>query len=91
MFEQLVTLLSTISEQHHTAFQVTNGEDVQWPSWYAKQFLTHLDIVSQLRHPLTQDDLADMLSKFDITFREKKIESSWQQYYAEQLLPLFKE
>lgn len=37
--DELVNLLNETAEAHHKAFETTDGEDVNWPIWYADYLL----------------------------------------------------
>ena len=40
---KLAELLREASQAHHDAFTVTDGEDADWPIWYAAYLLEPLD------------------------------------------------
>lgn len=39
LIDELANLLNETAESHHNAFTVTNGEDAEWPIWYADYLL----------------------------------------------------
>ena len=39
LIDELANLLNETAEAHHKAFAATNGEDAEWPIWYADYLL----------------------------------------------------
>ena len=39
LIDELANLLNETAEAHHKAFGAKNGEDAEWPIWYADYLL----------------------------------------------------
>ena len=39
LIDELANLLNEMAEAHHNAFTATEGEDPDWPTWYAEYVL----------------------------------------------------
>ncbi|MGI9658232.1 MAG: hypothetical protein ACR2OD_04935 [Gaiellaceae bacterium] len=73
----LATLLRETAKAHHQAFAATDGEDPEWPLWYAEQLQTQLPpivpaelTVSRLVHTLVQLDDEHGASDSDLPWPE---------------------
>jgi hypothetical protein len=79
--QQLVALLERTAEDHHAAYQATDGEDPEWPLWYAEH-LIELGIEALLSANLLKSELVYLLVRAD---RERGVEapgSDWKRFYA---------
>ena len=85
---KLAELLSEVVEEHHKAFESTNGNDPMWALWYAKQLSASPEFADLLDRRVEVDELADLLTELDTAFQAHKKESSWQRYYAKELLKI---
>ena len=56
---ELESLLIETGKAHHTAFQETNGEDPEWPLWYAEYL--HKRLSSLLDADFTKSELVYLL------------------------------
>ena len=77
----LTDLFREAGNAHHKAFEQANGEDPEWPSWYA-DFL-HERIVSLIHKRLTKSELIYFFVLADRTFNKEKATSDWPEFYAE--------
>lgn len=80
---EVAALLRAAGSAHHKAFLAMNGEDPEWPRWYAEY----------LESPLTQrglrlpaDRLAVELAGLDAEYRAESSAVAWPEYYAERLV-----
>jgi hypothetical protein len=66
---------------HHRAFAATDGEDPEWPSWYAAYLAPWFpDLVGE---PLSVDRLAADLVIVDREYRDAGSALAWPEYYVE--------
>jgi hypothetical protein len=56
---ELEALLTEAGQAHHTAFKETNGEDPEWPLWYAEYLQERLS--SLLGADITKSELVYLL------------------------------
>lgn len=80
-------LLEQSGQAHHQAFLATDGDDPEWPTWYAEYLLD--DLGALLGSQLGRDQLADMLVELDRSHRSEAGGADWTQYYAEYLVSRF--
>jgi hypothetical protein len=82
--DALAALLTETSEAHHQAFADVDGEDPEWPMWYA-DFM--IDRLSELLHaPLTRSELICILLNLSRLQPAEAPDVSWQEYYADYLI-----
>ena len=82
--DAIATLLREAGAAHHHAFAHTNGEDPDWPRWYAEYLATPL--ARLLDKPLTPAALAADLAAVDAEHRAAAGRPEWPLYYADWLL-----
>ena len=66
--EELTNLLNETAEAHHKAFAATDGEDPEWPIWYADYLLDSMRIM--LNSKFTKSELIYILVSAD---KEKEL------------------
>ncbi|MGD2057849.1 MAG: hypothetical protein PVF85_12860 [Anaerolineales bacterium] len=86
-FEQLTRLLIKVAKAHHHAFEQVNGEDPEWPRWYAENI--QADFEALLDRSVSVDGLADLLKRFDELHEEEAPEEKWMRFYAHKLLEFY--
>ncbi len=80
LIERLRILFQNTVNQHHVAYQSTQGEDTEWPLWYANFLLA--DLGKELNATFTKSELVYLLV---LAERQRQIEapgSEWTIYYA---------
>ncbi len=75
----LAELLAATSHAHHEAFVVTNGEDPEWPLWYAQYLQPRLQ--SDHGIEVTVSDLVHVLVQAD----RDHAGGAWTEYYAQRI------
>jgi len=85
--QQLVDSLVETGKAHHHAFEATNGEDADWPIWYADHLQAPL---ARLFDPsLTRSQLVYCLMDAEFERVARADDAEWAPYYAEHLLERF--
>ena len=80
----LAELLVEVADAHQLAFADTEGEDPEWPMWYADFMIEKL---SELLHaPLTRSELICMLLNLSRLQPVEAPDIPWQEYYADYLI-----
>lgn len=79
----LAHLLEETGQAHHAAFAETDGEDPDWPQWYASYLADRLPGVLGKR--LQEDEIAALLVAADQAHRAAQAEVSWPIFYARRL------
>jgi len=85
---QLAGLFRNTSDAHHDAFRDTNGDDPEWPIWYADYLFASIRKLTKLK--FTKSELIGFLVIVDEDYRQKSPQTEWAQYYAEAFLRTFK-
>lgn len=81
----LVELLRETAQAHHEAYAATNGDDPDWPLWYARylqdQLPPHLGGVR-----IALSDLVYILKRLEIEHKSEAPGADWKHFYARSLL-----
>ncbi len=75
----LTELLSQVGPAHHRAFSATDGEDLDWPTWYAAW------LIERLPDPAPEVDeaqLAALLATAAETHKTSGSTEDWPGFYA---------
>ena len=85
--QEIVHSLVETGKSHHQAFEATDGEDADWPLWYAghlQQPLTKL-----LQTDFTRSKLVYCLMDAEFERAARAEDAEWAPYYADHLLERF--
>jgi len=82
--ENVAALLREAGNAHHRAFAATNGEDPDWPRWYAAYLLPKL--ANLLPAPLTVAELAARLQQLEDERARLDPRADWPAFYAARIL-----
>ena len=78
--DQLTALFEDTGAAHHEAFKDVNGEDPEWPLWYAEYMQVRLNEI--LEEPLTVSEIVYRLVGLSLRQPEEAPDEPWQQFYA---------
>jgi len=78
--DQLEELFRKAGSEHHKAFIKTNGEDPDWPIWYADNLLEKLKKL--LKSDFTKSELIYLLVMVEKERAMMAPGSDWTRYYA---------
>jgi hypothetical protein len=81
---RLADLLRETGAAHHKTFAATNGDDPEWPAWYARYLAPRLEQL--LRQEVRIDRLAGDLDAMAQEHRGDKTKREWPEFYAQSLL-----
>ena len=80
----LAQLFREAAMAHHQAYSATDGDDPDWPLWYADYLYDKLPpFISQ---PISKDEFTDELTRLDQEVRSRPDEEDWAVYYAQSLV-----
>ena len=82
--ERLAALFKQTGEAHHEAFLDNDGDDPEWPLWYAAYLEDRL--TPFLAAPLTRSRLVFCLIGADDEHRAADPDAPWPEYYARRFL-----
>lgn len=80
----LAELLRSAGSAHHQAFAATNGDDPEWPVWYARYLAPRMAGLLHQVPPV--EALAEQLHGLDAEYRAGASQSHWSEYYADWFL-----
>jgi len=79
--EQLQRLFREAGSAHHKAFISTNGDDPEWPMWYAEILVNPLNTC--LGTNLTKSELVYHLVKVEKDRSQDRSGTDWPAYYTQ--------
>ncbi len=80
--EQIATVLAAAGPAHHAAYIETDGDDPEWPLWYAKHVIEDLRRILDRPH-LTVSRVVWAFVDSDTSHRRDAPDAPWQTHYAE--------
>ncbi len=80
----ITDLLIETSRAHHKAFEATDGEDPDWPIWYADYARDRF--ADQFGLEFTRSQLVYCLMKADIEHQARAPETDWADFYAKEMV-----
>jgi hypothetical protein len=82
--ERLAALFREAGRAHHQAFLATDGEDPEWPIWYAERLQAPLN--AALGVVLSRSEIVHALVAADRAYREQGPAEEWPSFYARAFL-----
>lgn len=80
--ETITALLHQAGEEHLATHKETNGDDPEWPIWYASYLLEN-GFETLLYAKLLKSDLIYLLVLVDKQQKSEAPGSQWEKYYAD--------
>lgn len=87
--DEVAALLSEVAEIHAMVFRITDDEDADWASWYAKWLLELSEFPDLMGEDIPLSHLIYELVRLDREYTETEPEEPWELYYAERLIDAF--
>lgn len=84
--EQLAALFREAGTAHHQAFARTNGDDPEWPTWYAEFLVPRLAQLVDRRFGVAE--MAELLAAWDREHARAMVPELWPEFYARRLQSL---
>jgi hypothetical protein len=85
----VASLLHEVSETHHQVFRITDGEDLDWASWYADWLTKLSELPHVLGTPPVRSELVYVLVQLDKDYVAGEPGEPWEQYYAARIVERF--
>ncbi len=82
-------LLHEAAETHHRVYQIVDGADPDWASWYADWLVNLSPLADLLRVKPVRSELTYMLVSLDKQFTQATLAQAWEDFYAEKLVAHF--
>ena len=83
----IASLLTETGKAHHDAFAATDGEDPDWPIWYAEYLKDK--IAERFGMGFTRSKLIYCLMRADHEHRTRSPDSNWAEFYAEEMVQCY--
>lgn len=80
----IASLLRETGEAHHAAFAATDGEDPEWPIWYADFIRDRL--ADEFGIEYTKSQLIYCLMRADMEHQARAPDSDWVDFYAHEMV-----
>jgi hypothetical protein len=87
--DEVAALLSEAAEIHAMVYRITEDEDPDWSSWYAKWLLDLSELPELMAEDISSSQLTYELVRLDREYTEFDREEPWEMFYAERLLEVF--
>ncbi len=82
--DEIAELLTQTGQAHHKAFAATDGADPDWPIWYADY--AKGPFAERFGMNFSKTQLVYCLMKADIEHQARAPESSWPEFYANEIV-----
>lgn len=87
--DEVAALLSEAAEVHAMMYRITDGEDADIASWYAKWLIELSELPDILGGEPVRSHLIYELVRLEREYEEIETDEPWEMYYAAQLLDIF--
>ena len=87
--DEVAALLSEAAEVHAMVYRITDGEDPDIASWYAKWLIELSELPDILGGEPVRSHLIYELVRLEREYDEVETDEPWEMYYAAQLLDIF--
>jgi hypothetical protein len=84
LIDELASLLNETAEAHHKAFAATEGEDPDWPIWYADYLLEKMQLM--LNAKFTKSELIYLLVLAEKESGVIAPGAYWPRFYAKSII-----
>jgi glutaredoxin len=87
-YESRLTEVFTETEKaHHEAFSATDGNDPEWPLWYADYLQEPMSDILQTR--FLKSSLIYCLMDADFEYKARELDVQWQKFYSDHFIGHF--
>ena len=87
--EQIGQLLHQAGETHHRVFQIVDGADNDWASWYSDWLVNLSELPSLLATKPVRSELTYLLVGLDKDYTASQPGEPWETYYARRIVDHF--
>jgi hypothetical protein len=78
-------LLHEAAETHHVVYRITDGDDLDWASWYADWLLNLSELSEELGSKPVRSHLVYVLVQLDRDYSAQQPGEPWEDWYAARL------
>jgi hypothetical protein len=83
--QRIAGLLHEAAETHHVVYRITDGDDPDWASWYARWLLDLSELPDLLGERPVRSHLVHTLVELDRRYTEESPDERWEDWYAARL------
>ena len=87
--EKLAELLHTAARKYPVVCRIADGDEADWPRWYAKWLLDLADFPSLLPAKPARSEVVEALIHADSLYAETAPADRWEDVYARELIARF--
>ena len=87
--ERIAAILRDAAETHHVVYQIVDGTDPDWASWYADWLLDLSPLPDVLGTRPVRSELVWLLVDADRRYTAEQPDQPWETVYAQRLLSHF--
>ena len=84
---QLTELFTETAKAHHEAFAATDGNDPEWPIWYAEYLQEAISEILQNR--FLKRNLIYCMMNADFEYTARETDDPWQKFYSDHFIEHF--
>ena len=84
---QLSELFNETAKAHHEAFAITDGNDPEWPIWYADYLQDPISEILDTK--FFKSSLIYCLMNADFEYTAREVDVQWQKFYSEHFIGRF--
>ncbi len=88
--DQVGSLLLEAGEIHHRVYQIVEGADDDWASWYAQWLIELSELPALLGTKPVRSELIYLLVSLDKQYTAKTPDEPWERFYARQIIDHFR-
>ena len=88
--ERIGRLLHEAGETHHRVFQIVDGADDDWATWYADWLINLSELPEALGAKPVRSELTYLLVSLDKNYTAEHPGESWESYYARRIADHFR-
>jgi hypothetical protein len=82
---RISALLHEAAETHHVVYRITDGDDLDWASWYADWLLNLSELSEELGSKPVRSHLVYVLVQLDRDYSAQQPGEPWEDWYAARL------
>jgi hypothetical protein len=79
-------LLTEAAETHHRVYRISDGDDADWASWYARWLAELSELPAVLGRPVVPSELTTLLVVLDREVSAQPPDEPWPRYYARRIV-----
>jgi len=87
--DRVSRILHEAAETHHRVYQIVDGADDDWASWYADWLVNLSELPDLLGAKPVRSELTYLIVSLDKEYTAGQVSEPWEAYYAPRILSHF--